>query len=115
MVAALLLASCGKDNGDDPGPGPNPPDPDPTPTPKTEYLTFATKTANQISVKEVSTGEYEMSMTGTDPYISPIRWSVPIRRTPAFLPFSTVAIRKFHSYNCFSPLHLLPACRKTVR
>ena len=69
MVAALLLASCGKDNGDDPGPGPNPPDPDPTPTPKTEYLTFATKTANQISVKEVSTGEYEMSMTGTDPYI----------------------------------------------
>lgn len=46
-----------------------PPDPDPTPTPKTEYLTFATKTANQISVKEVSTGEYEMSMTGTDPYI----------------------------------------------
>ena len=57
MVAALLLASCGKDNGDDPGPGPNPPDPDPTPTPKTEYLTFATKTANQISVKEVSTGE----------------------------------------------------------
>ena len=54
LLGFLGFSSC-EDNGDDPGPGPNPPDPDPTPTPTTAYLTFATKKANQISVKEGST------------------------------------------------------------